>query len=63
MAGALEELPGVQAVQVDLGTKEVRVSYDPARVSTETLREAVERVDVRLRIRHWVHRFLGRRRR
>jgi copper chaperone CopZ len=60
VARALEELPGVYRVDVDVRTKEARVRYDPARITHEALREAVDRVDLRLRVRHWLHRWIRR---
>lgn len=38
---ALDALPGVSAVEVDLGAKKVRVDYDPERTSLDRIREAV----------------------
>jgi copper chaperone CopZ len=42
VAGALEILPGVTAVEVDLDAKLVRVEHDRDRTATEQLRSAVE---------------------
>ena len=42
VAGALENLPGVSAVEVDLDAKLVRVEHDRDRTATEQLRSAVE---------------------
>ncbi|HKV45468.1 MAG TPA: heavy metal-associated domain-containing protein [bacterium] len=58
--GALEELPGVVDAQVNLATKEVRIRYRRDAVTTEAMRRAVERVDLRLRLRHWLHRWATR---
>jgi len=63
VVGALEELPGVVGAQVDLATKEVRVRYRRGEVTVEAMRAATERVDLRLRARHWIHRWLTRLRR
>lgn len=60
MARALEELPGVAAVQMDETGKTAHVTYEAGTVSVETMTEAIARVDVRLRIRHWLHRWLVR---
>ena len=38
VSGALEPLPGVEDVSVDLPSKTVAVSYDPHRVSLEQIR-------------------------
>ncbi len=59
MERALEELPGVLAVRADLGTKKVHVTYRAGEVSTAAMTEAIGRVDVRLRVRHWSHRLLA----
>ncbi|HZQ98208.1 MAG TPA: heavy-metal-associated domain-containing protein [Chloroflexota bacterium] len=40
--GALEPLPGVQVVHVDIPGKKVRVQYDETRVDVETIKAAVE---------------------
>ncbi|MUV36836.1 Cu(+) exporting ATPase [Lentibacillus sp. JNUCC-1] len=40
--GALENLEGVQTVEVNLGTGKVDVSYDDASVTIAQMREAVE---------------------
>lgn len=58
MARALEELPGVVAVRVDEATKTAHVTYEPGTASREALTDAIARVDLRLRIRHWLHRLL-----
>ena len=42
VAAALEGVPGVTAVEVDLDTKLVRVQHDPRASATERLRSAVE---------------------
>ncbi len=63
MERALEELPGVLAAHVDMATKNVHVMYEPRAVSEAAMAEAVARVDLRLRVRHWVHRLLSARRR
>ena len=59
MARALEELPGVVAVQMGASAKTARVTYDPGTVSVDAMTRAIARVDVRLRIRHWLHRLLS----
>ena len=59
MARALEELPGVVAVQMDEAGKTAHVTYDAGAVSTDAMTQAIARVDVRLRIRHWLHGWLG----
>ncbi|MFD2759644.1 copper chaperone CopZ [Lentibacillus juripiscarius] len=40
--GALEGLDGVQAVEVNLGSGKVDVTYDDAKVTVADMREAVE---------------------
>jgi len=40
--GALEPLPGVQVVNVDIPGKKVRVQYDETKVDVETIKAAVE---------------------
>ncbi len=40
--GALKGLDGVEAVQVDLETGKVEVTYDEAKVSVEDMKNAVE---------------------
>ena len=40
--GALEPLPGVQSVDVDIPAKKVRVAYDEGRVDIEKIKAAVE---------------------
>jgi copper chaperone len=40
--GALEPLPGVQVVNVDIPGKKVRVQFDEATVDVETIKAAVE---------------------
>ena len=42
VAGALEALPGVSAVEVDLDTKLVRVEHEDASIEPGQLRSAVE---------------------
>lgn len=59
MARALEELPGVVAVRMDEAGKTAHVTYDPGTVSPEAMTQAIARVDVRLRVRHWLHRLLS----
>jgi copper chaperone CopZ len=56
--GALEELPGILEARVDLKTKDVYIKYRPAQVTQEAMQHAVERVDLRLRARHWLHRWM-----
>jgi copper chaperone CopZ len=58
VARALEELPGVVAVRVDETTKTARVTYEPGTISLDAMTQAMARVDIRLRIRHWLHRLL-----
>jgi hypothetical protein len=53
----------VLSAQVDLATKEVHVRYRRGEVTLEAMREATDRVDLRLRARHWFHRWLTRIRR
>jgi copper chaperone len=43
VTGVLQALDGVEVAEVSLGKSEARVRYDPARVTVEALREAVER--------------------
>ena len=38
---AVEKLPGVSSVEADPGTKIVKVSYDPARVSLTSIEETM----------------------
>ena len=59
MARALEELPGVAAVHVDEVSKTARVTYEAETVSRAEMERAIERVDIRLRLRHWLHRLVG----
>lgn len=59
MERALEELPGVVAVHVDAASKTARVTYETETVSPAEMERAIERVDIRLRLRHWFHRLLG----
>lgn len=40
--GALEGLEGVQAVEVNLGSGKVDVTYDGAKVTLADMREAIE---------------------
>lgn len=40
--GALNGLEGVSAVEVDLNTGKVEVTYDEAKASLESMKEAVE---------------------
>ena len=42
---------------------EVHVRYRRGEVTLEAMREATDRVDLRLRARHWFHRWLTRIRR
>lgn len=42
VTGVLQALPGVEQVQVSLEGASAAVRYDPARVSVEALRAAVE---------------------
>ncbi|MDX9718050.1 heavy-metal-associated domain-containing protein [Thauera sp. WH-2] len=42
VTGVLQALPGVQDVQVSLGTASATVRHDPAQTSVEALRAAVE---------------------
>jgi len=53
--GALEELPGIVEARVDLATKDVYVTYRAGQVTPAAMQRAVERVDLRLRARHWLH--------
>lgn len=39
---ALEQLGGIQRVEVDLQTKKVRVEYDPAAANPGSMKEAIE---------------------
>ena len=43
----------------DLHSKRVRVIYRPGDVSTDAMAGAINRVDLRLRIRHWAHRLVA----
>lgn len=47
-------------VHVNLATKDVHVKYRRDGVSPRAMRQAVERVDLRLRVRHWLHQWLAR---
>ena len=40
--GALEPLPGVQLVNVDIPAKKVRVQFDESKVDVERIKAAVE---------------------
>jgi copper chaperone len=40
--GALGVLPGVEAVNVDLASKTVRLRYEPAQVSLERIEETLD---------------------
>ena len=40
--GALEPLPGVQLVNVDIPTKKVRVEFDESKVDVDKMKAAVE---------------------
>ena len=53
----------MQSAKVDLATKEVHVRYRRGEVTLEAMRGATDRVDLRLRARHWFHRWLTRIRR
>lgn len=59
MVGALEELPGVVGADVNLATKNVQITYRRGTVTVEAMQRAVERVDLRLRFRHWLHRWVA----
>ncbi len=39
---ALEQLNGIQRVEIDLQGKKVRVDYDPAAVKIESMKESIE---------------------
>lgn len=41
MSRAVKSLPGVDNVVVDLASRQVRVSYDPAQVSLDILKGAI----------------------
>lgn len=56
MQAALEGLPGVALVEMDVARKVATVTHDPARTSRADLERAYERVDVRLQTRHRLHR-------
>jgi copper chaperone CopZ len=56
---ALEELPGVLEVHADLKSKRVRMIYRPEDVSTGAMTGAINRVDLRLSTRLWVHRLVA----
>ena len=45
---------------MNLHTKDVRVRYRPGKVTREAMHEALARVDVRLRARHWLHTWIAR---
>lgn len=47
------------AVRADLRTKTVHVTYRAGEVQAAAMTEAIHRVDVRLRVRHWSHRLLA----
>ncbi len=42
--GGLNELPGVERADADIGRGTVEVSYDEGRVTTEKLKAAIEEV-------------------
>ncbi len=43
VTGILKALDGVDDAQVSLGKSEARVRYDPAKITMDALREAIER--------------------
>ena len=45
---------------MNLHTKEVWVRYRPDKVTRKAMQEAIARVDVRLRARHWLHPWIAR---
>lgn len=45
ITGALTPVEGVQAVQVDIPAKQVRVDYDAARVSVEQMKGILQEED------------------
>ena len=42
ITGALQPVAGVDAVQVDIPAKQVRVTYDPGQVSVEHLKDILQ---------------------
>ena len=44
---ALEGLPGVQRAEVSFRDKEARVTFDPARVTTDQLIQAIDKLGFR----------------
>jgi len=45
---------------VNFHTKDVQVRYRPDQVTRKAMQEAIARVDVRLRARHWLHAWIAR---
>jgi copper chaperone len=45
ITAALEPVGGVQSVNVDIPARQVKVSYDPAQVSVERMKEILEQED------------------
>ncbi len=60
MKASLEGVPGVVRASVNLATKEATVEYVPGTVGRPELLRAIDRVDTRLRLGHWIHRLLAR---
>jgi hypothetical protein len=50
----------VLSAQVNLATKDVHVRYRPEEVAHGEMERAIARVDLRLRTRHWLHRWIAR---
>ena len=45
ITGALQPVTGVQSVNVDIPAKQVRVEYDPGRVSVDRLKDILQEED------------------
>lgn len=60
MKASLEGVPGVMRAEVDLARREATADFEPGTVTEAQLLRAIERVDTRLRLRHWMHYLLAR---
>jgi copper chaperone CopZ len=45
ITGALQPIGGVESVSVDIPAKQVRVNYDPTRVSVDRMKEILQEED------------------
>ena len=46
MRAAVRQLPGVQAVAVNVGTQEIAVTFDPTRLTVPAIRAHMEKVGI-----------------